>query len=208
MATVNSRKVNTGAKYSGLPLRGGRKMSISTFVKRYSEKEGIGKVELDEGTPYMMGGASMLHTLLAMEISYQFRRYLEGSPCKVYGADLYLRTGKESIREPDMTVICDHSKVNGKVYEGIPRLIVEVVSPSSKKFDLYDKKGEYYRLGVREYWIVVNKDEVRVNVWNEEEYIERIFTSKDGILKVPVQLEDWDLVVEIEENNIPKEILE
>jgi Uma2 family endonuclease len=193
---------------SKAPFKLSRRMSISTFLKRYEDYEGS-KVELDNGRPYMMGGASLLHELLVSEILYQFRRYLEGSPCKAYGSNIYLRTKERGIREPDLTIICDHSKINGKVYEGIPRLIVEIVSPSSKRMDLYIKKDEYYQLGVKEYWVVLSKDKVQVNTWSEEGYYdEKIFESKDGILKVPVQLEGWDLVVEINDKDIPREILE
>jgi hypothetical protein len=53
----------------------------------------------------------------------------------------------------------------------------------------------------------LSKDEIQVNIWNEDRYIEKTFKSVDGILKVPVQLDDWDLVVEINGNNIPKEII-
>jgi hypothetical protein len=62
---------------------------------------------------------------------------------------------------------------------------------------------------VREYWVVLNKDKVQVNIWDDRGYyIEKVFESIDGVLKVPVQLEDWDLVVEINSNDIPKEIIE
>ena len=204
--TVLESKRNLG--YSKVPLKLSRKMSISTFLKRYEDYEGS-KVELDEGRPYMMGGASLLHELLVSKIISQFDRYLDNSPCQVYGSNIYLRTKERSIREPDITLICDHSKVNGKVYEGIPKLIVEIVSPSSRLVDLYDKKSEYYQLGVREYWVLLSKDKAQVNIWSEEGYYnEKIFESKEGILKIPVQLEEWDLVVEIDSSTIPKEILE
>ncbi|MDR1466366.1 MAG: hypothetical protein LBI40_01935 [Treponema sp.] len=62
---------------------------------------------------------------------------------------------------------------------------------------------------MREYWVVLNKDKVQVNIWDDRGYyIEKVFESIDGVLKVPVQLEDWDLVVEINSNDIPKEIIE
>jgi Uma2 family endonuclease len=193
-------------KYLRSPSTISRRMTITTFLKRYSDYEGD-KVELDSGKVHMMGGASPLHEWLIIEISTQFKNYLNGYPCQPYGSNLYLKTGKNSVREPDVTIICDHSKFNNKVYEGVPELIVEVVSPSSKFIDLYDKKGEYYRLGVKEYWIVMSKDEVRVNVWSEDEYIEKVFISHEEILKVPVQLDDWKLVVEIDGSKIPKEII-
>jgi Uma2 family endonuclease len=203
MATASSRKE---LRNSTLAVRLSRKMSIPTFLKRYEDCEG--KVELENGRPYMMGGASPLHERLLFDIGLQIGNYLKDSLCQPYGSSLYLKTQEHSIREPDLTVICDHTKFKGKVYEGIPRLVVEVVSPSSKTRDLYAKRGEYYDLGIREYWVVMSKDEVRVNVWGEDEYVEKVFKSVDGILKVPVQLEDWDLVVEIDGKKIPQELME
>jgi Uma2 family endonuclease len=203
MTTLNSKKES---KRSKLPLKLKKRMSVPNFLKKYEDYEG--KVELDDGRPYMMGGASPLHEKLVVEIVSQFERYVKNSSRRVYGSNLYLKTGEHSIREPDLTVICDHSKFNGKVYEGIPRLIVEVTS-SNKVIDLYQKKLEYYNLGVREYWVVLSKDEIQVNIWDDRGYyIEKIFESVDRILKVPVQLGDWDLVVEISSSNIPKEISE
>jgi Uma2 family endonuclease len=93
--------------------------------------------------------------------------------------------------------------------EGAPKVIIEGASPSSKFIDLYQKKGEYYQLGVQEYWIVISEREVQVNIWDEDRYIEKTFSeSKDGLLKVPVHLEGWDLMVEIDSNRIPEGIVE
>jgi Uma2 family endonuclease len=199
MAILSGREES---KYSKSPVRLSRKTSIHTFLKKYEDYED--KVELENGRPYMMGGASPFHEWLIIDIGFQFKGYLGEGICQPYGSNLYLKTGEHSIREPDLTVICDSSKFNGKVYEGIPRLIVEIVSASSISRDLYDKKGEYYRLGVREYWVIMSQDEVRVNVWSENEYIEKVFKSADGVLKVPVQLDGWDLVVEIDGKKIPQ----
>ncbi|MDR1466367.1 MAG: Uma2 family endonuclease [Treponema sp.] len=113
-------------------------MSIPTFLKKYEDYED--KVELDNGRPYMIGGASPLHELLTVAIGSQFGNYLRGSLCQPYGTNLYLKTGDYCIREPDLMIICDHSKFNGKVYEGIPRFIMEIVSPSNVLMNLYQKR--------------------------------------------------------------------
>lgn len=57
--------------------------------------------------------------------------------------------------QPDVVVICDPENVtdDGK-YEGIPTLIVEVLSPFTRGKDLITKLELYMRSGIREYWIV------------------------------------------------------
>lgn len=56
--------------------------------------------------------------------------------------------------EPDVSVICDKSKLTDRGCSGAPGLVIEVVSPSSRKTDYYIKRGLYAQAGVREYWAV------------------------------------------------------
>ena len=60
----------------------------------------------------------------------------------------------ENYVEPDISVICDSSKLNDKGCKGAPDWIVEIVSPSSRSMDYYLKLSLYQMNGVREYWIV------------------------------------------------------
>ncbi|RKX97501.1 MAG: hypothetical protein DRZ90_06090 [Spirochaetes bacterium] len=54
----------------------------------------------------------------------------------------------DTVVQPDMSVICDSSKIMDKGCLGAPDLIIEILSPSTSKKDLYEKHG------VKEYWIV------------------------------------------------------
>ncbi len=56
--------------------------------------------------------------------------------------------------EPDISVICDTSKLNDHGCNGAPDWIIEIVSPSSRPMDYYTKLSLYRSAGVKEYWIV------------------------------------------------------
>ena len=56
--------------------------------------------------------------------------------------------------EPDISVICDSSKLSERGCEGPPDWIIEVVSPSSTRNDYITKLLQYRGAKVREYWIV------------------------------------------------------
>ena len=56
--------------------------------------------------------------------------------------------------EPDITVVCDRDKLDGKGCKGTPDMVVEVLSPSTQRHDRLTKFSLYQRAGVREYWIV------------------------------------------------------
>lgn len=67
--------------------------------------------------------------------------------------------------EPDISVICDKSKLNDKGCNGAPDWIIEIVSAGSRRTDYYTKLFKYRTSGVQEYWIVDHEKE-RVTVYS------------------------------------------
>lgn len=91
----------------------------------------------------------------------QFGIYLKGKPCKVYHAPFCVRLDDEkndkdikNVVEPDITIVCNDSKLDERGCKGSPDLIVEILSPSSGKIDRVDKFNKYEKAGVEEYWVV------------------------------------------------------
>lgn len=58
---------------------------------------------------------------------------------------------------PDIMIICDRKKLKGGSYSGVPKFIVETLSPSTAKRDRDEKKDIYEKAGVEEYWIISPK---------------------------------------------------
>ena len=67
---------------------------------------------------------------------------------------VFLNKDDKNYVEPDISVICDLSKLDDKGCHGTPDWIIEIVSPSSKVIDYMTKLFKYRTAGVREYWIV------------------------------------------------------
>ncbi|KGK86825.1 hypothetical protein DP73_15460 [Desulfosporosinus sp. HMP52] len=121
------------------------------------------RVEIIEGVPYMQATPSPEHQEISMNLSTQISVYLKGKPCKVYAAPFSVRLIKsdekedediKNVFEPDITVVCDQSKIDKQGCKGIPDLIIEIISPSSIKHDRVTKFNQYEKAGVLEYWIV------------------------------------------------------
>ena len=116
------------------------------------------RAELIDGQFYAMAPPSRIHQDLVMEVSATLRNYIKahGGDCKVYPAPFAVNLDAEDKNwvEPDISVICDKTKLTDRGCSGAPDLIVEIVSPSSRKMDYVWKAGLYMDAGVREYWIV------------------------------------------------------
>jgi Uma2 family endonuclease len=56
--------------------------------------------------------------------------------------------------QPDALVVCDPTKITPKNIQGAPDFVVEVLSPSTSRKDLREKKALYERSGVAEYLVL------------------------------------------------------
>lgn len=133
------------------------KSNTYTIDDIYALPEGQ-RAELIDGQIYDMAPPSPMHQELVMELSATLRDYIKknGGPCKVYPAPfaVFLNEDDRNYVEPDISVICDSSKVDSRGYQGAPDFIIEIVSPSSQRMDYLTKLFKYRTAGVREYWIV------------------------------------------------------
>ncbi|RXT00075.1 Uma2 family endonuclease [Ammoniphilus sp. CFH 90114] len=136
-----------------------QRYTVEEFLK-FDLKEG--RYELHEGFPILMSPASAGHEAIVASIIGELSLALKGSQCTVFGSNLAVipfgsevkSWEKEKFFLPDISVLCDHKKIQqGKCY-GAPDLVVEVLSPSTSRTDLVTKLNDYERAGVREYWIV------------------------------------------------------
>ena len=126
------------------------------------------RYELIDGIAYMMAAPTLEHQSILMDLSRQFAIFLKGKSCKVFAApcDVCLNSlGDEddTVVQPDLFVVCDESKLDKKRCNGAPDMVIEILSPSTSKRDLFIKLKKYQNAGVREYWIV-DPDTQAVNV--------------------------------------------
>lgn len=118
--------------------------------------------ELIDGVAYAMAAPSRQHQEVVLELGSQILQHLRGKPCRPYVAPFDVRLPRQqeaddkvdTTVQPDITVICDRSKLDDKGCRGAPDWIIEVVSPSSALMDMEKKRKLYERHGVKEYWIV------------------------------------------------------
>ena len=186
---------------------------------------------------YLMSQPARLHEIIITEIIGQFRDYFKKKSCLVYGSNLGLDlsdyiselTELESFREylfnrenqnkatflPDLQVICDNREelFGPDGYKKPSSLIIEVWSPSTGERDLGFKKDMYERVGISEYWVVLDIRNVLVYTLVNGKYSLRrysldrdLFLEDDvnkDILAVP-SLIFSDLVIRLDKKDFYK----
>lgn len=147
------------------------KERIYTIKDIYDLPDGQ-RAELIGGKLYAMAPPSYIHQNIVFSLSRKIADYIDSNngDCKVVLAPfaVNLNADDETYVEPDISIICDKSKITEKGCLGAPDFIVEVVSPSSRKMDYSTKNALYSDAGVREYWIVDPAKE-RTTVYRYEE---------------------------------------
>ena len=129
------------------------------------------RAELIDGQIYMMAPPNRKHQTIARELFSSINSYIKskGGFCEPFFAPfaVFLNKDDKNYVEPDISVICDKSKLTDKGCFGAPDWIIEIVSSGSRKMDYFTKLFKYRTSGVREYWIV-DSDRKRVTVYDFE----------------------------------------
>jgi Uma2 family endonuclease len=120
------------------------------------------RYELIDGVAYAMNAPRRIHQKLLLELAVQVRQALAGSPCEAYIAPFEVRLPKgdeaddaiDTVVQPDLSVICDRTKLDEQGCRGAPDWVVEVLSPATAGHDHIVKRSLYQRAGVREFWLV------------------------------------------------------
>ena len=116
------------------------------------------RIEVFDGIVYDMASPSQIHQSISMQLSTVINNYIlqKKGFCSIFSApfDVKLSDKPLTIVQPDLMVICDKSRLDGKRCNGAPDFIIEIVSPGNPADDYIRKLYYYKNYGVREYWIV------------------------------------------------------
>lgn len=159
---------------------------IYTIEDIYALPDGQ-RAELIDGRIYNMAPPARIHQKLITELVSALHQHIRDNngDCEVYPAPfaVFLNADDKNYVEPDISVICDKSKLTEKGCNGAPDLIMEVVSPSTQQMDYGIKLFKYRPAGVREYWIINPVTRI-VNVYdleNEERTCQYSFNDEISV---------------------------
>ena len=172
-------------------------MEVNEAARKYTYEDYLNRddderFELIDGVIYMMALPTQAHQEALGECYLQIASYLKGKACKVlmapFGVRLNAKTGDNTILEPDLLIVYDQEKLDGKSCNGAPDMVAEILSPSTSKKDRTIKFNKYLEAGVRELWFVdTDSKTVTACILKDNEYIIRPY---DDTQVMPVHVLD------------------
>ncbi len=122
------------------------------------------RYEYIDGMAYMLARGKLSHSRIKLNFAVLLSNLLRDSSCNVFDSDAYVRLAEKRYVLPDVTVTCDQRDEDTDDAIQYPRLIIEVLLPSTEVYDR-DRKFTYYRAcpTVEEY-VLVNTEHQSIEV--------------------------------------------
>ena len=139
------------------------------------------KHEFYEGEVYLQAGASVAHNLITANLIALLRPQLRGGPCRVYPSDIRIKIPQRShYLYADVSIICGPILFDDADPETVrnPKIIIEVLSPSTESYDRGRKFQAYRRIPDFDEYLLIAQDTIRVEhfvrqsatMWTMTEY--------------------------------------
>ena len=148
----------------GLPAQA-TYMTVEEYLA-FEEQSPI-RHEYVDGAIYAMSGASKNHARLSGNIASRLHAFLEGKSCESYQTEVKVKARATRYYYPDVVVTCEAAAEDPEDPYLIvqPILLVEVLSPSTKRTDKVEKFNAYQHIaGLLEY-VIVAQDQMRVEIY-------------------------------------------
>lgn len=132
------------------------------------------RYELIDGELLMTPSPVPRHQRISGKLEFKLREFITKNkigeifyaPCDVY-------LDNENVVQPDILFISkDRLDIIGeKNIQGVPNLVIEIISENSVYRDIVQKKRLYARFNVKEYWIVIpEEEEIEVYILEDNTY--------------------------------------
>jgi len=145
------------------------------------------RYEFVNGVVHAMTGPSLAHCRIAGRLFAIVHHHLQGGPCEAFGtgANLQIRSNTDKVQYiPDLMVACNPDEWDAD-WVCNPKLVAEVLSPSTRNIDLREKAGTYQRLESVEEYVILEQSKHEVSVFRRtENWRARTYRGVDAIAEL------------------------
>lgn len=155
------------------------------------ERESRSRHEYLDGEIYAMAGESLSHSRVCMNLAREAGNKLKGKPCEALSPNMKVRTSNASLFSyPDLTIVCGEPQFHDIKKDVLtnPRVVFEVLSPSTAEYDR-TTKFQRYRMGNETLtdYILISQDKCFVEQFTKQadnNWIYRSHAALEDNLKI------------------------
>jgi Uma2 family endonuclease len=145
------------------------------------------RYEYVNGVVHAMSGGSVAHGLVTARLMGAVLSHLGGGPCEVFSStvDLEIRSDTDEITYiPDLMVACNPEEWSEKAIRK-PKLVAEVLSPSTRLIDTREKATNYRRVDSIEEILLLEQSQPKITVFRRaERWRPEIYTGTEAVLEL------------------------
>lgn len=124
--------------------------------------------EFVDGEVFAMAGAEDWHVTVTLNVAMALRQHLAGTPCRTLMLQTKLHVARaNSYFYPDVLVTCDPGDHASRLIKSNPKLVVEVLSPSTAAYDRGEKFARYRLIDTLQEYMVVDIDSRRTDIYRK-----------------------------------------
>jgi Uma2 family endonuclease len=168
--------------------------TLSTEDYLDMELSSLVKHEYVAGEIFAMTGTSDSHNTISLNFAFLLREHLRGTPCRVFMSDVKLKVdAADAYFYPDLMVTCETAPDSH--YREQPKLVIEVLSDSTAKYDQNGKREMIQRLESLEEYVLVAQNLMDVRVYRREASGWEMSIYTDGTT-IPLRSLSLDIAIE------------
>jgi len=161
------------------------------------ERKADFRSEYYRGETFAMAGASRQHTSIKDDVARHTGNQLDKGPCRVWTSDMRVKVDATGLYTyPDIIVVCDDPKFEDGVLDTLlnPRVLMEVLSDSTEKYDCGAKFGHYRQIPFLQEYILIAQDQPLVERHVRQPNGDWLMTEFRGLdktlafMSIPVQI--------------------
>lgn len=146
-----------------------KRISVEEYL--LAERKSELKHEFYDGEVFAMSGGSYAHARIANNIASELHLRLRGRPCQPLGSDMRVMTPSGLFTYPDVSIHCGPPQFLKNTTDTLtnPRVLVEVLSPSTERYDRGKKFEKYRSIPSLMEYVLVSQDRVAVEHFRRRE---------------------------------------
>ena len=183
------------------------------------EETSIERHEFHDGTIVMMPAGTPEHSLIVSNVNGEVRQTLKGKPCRAYDSGLkvgFIRTNR--FVYPDVLVVCGQPQFDARTRDRRivvnPRVVVEVLSPSTEAYDRGDKFSGYREIESFEEYVLISQSEASVQTFfrqKEGTWLAAFYSGMQAVVTIRslgIELPMTEIYAGVEFQPLPERVQE